>query len=300
MSAIKPITISDHFGGFSKDFSNNTLDQLKDSSSLINCEYIVDQRILSKYPNFRFRFDSNLWMNGNKITDLLKFKTAHNKKDIQNFICSFNGSDDVARQFLTSALYKFKWFDDNFCTKNFITFKDRVDGNLAQYFDNQSEEQFYRKFILHDNDELFGKVISCNYHKFDHLANIGILEDKINKSFIQLIGETLGVSYYPFVTEKIFYPIMCNTFWLAFAQPGYHKFVEQHFGIKRYNKIFDYRFDDIENPVVRLVELLTMLSKFQNLSTLDWDDLYNIESDTIYYNYDFVHSGKFKKKIAKL
>ena len=57
--------------------------------------------------------------------------------------------------------------------------------------------------------------------------------------------------------------------------------------------MFDYRFDAIQNPVERLVELMTMISKFSVLSSDDWKDLYLLEQDTIEYNYDHYFSKDY-------
>ena len=61
----------------------------------------------------------------------------------------------------------------------------------------------------------------------------------------------------------------------------------------RYDKIFDYSFDDILNPVERLVKLLETVRKFDALSTADWHDLYLMEYDTIEYNYDHYFSKTY-------
>jgi hypothetical protein len=101
----------------------------------------------------------------------------------------------------------------------------------------------------------------------------------------------MATSYHPFVTEKIFYSVATRGLFVAYAQPGWHAHVEKYYGFKTYNKIFDYRFDNIQNPVERLVELIAMLYKFKHLSKADLHDLYLIEQDTIEYNYDHAYSG---------
>jgi hypothetical protein len=68
--------------------------------------------------------------------------------------------------------------------------------------------------------------------------------------------------------------------------------LEQQYGLKPYHNLFDYRFDSITNPVVRLIELLGMVSKFEKLSAADKHDLYQLEKDTIEYNYHYYFSGK--------
>ena len=53
------------------------------------------------------------------------------------------------------------------------------------------------------------------------------------------------------------------------------------------------RNDTIQNPIKRLVELMSMVSKFSKLSTDEWTDLYLIEQDTIEYNYNHYFSKQY-------
>ena len=103
----------------------------------------------------------------------------------------------------------------------------------------------------------------------------------------------MATSYYPFVTEKFLYSVATRGLFLSYAQPGWHEHLEKYYGFKRYTKLFDYRFDTIENPIERLVELMSMISKFSVLSLDDWRDLYLLEQDTIEYNYDHYFSRRY-------
>jgi hypothetical protein len=105
----------------------------------------------------------------------------------------------------------------------------------------------------------------------------------------------MATSYCPFVTEKFLYSIVTRGLFLAYAQPGWHDHVEKYYGFKRYTKLFDYRFDAIQNPVERLIELMSMISKFSMLSITDWTDLYLLEQETIEYNYNHFFSGDYLK-----
>jgi hypothetical protein len=109
----------------------------------------------------------------------------------------------------------------------------------------------------------------------------------------------MATSYYPFVTEKFLYSVVTRGLFLAYAQPGWHAHLEKYYGFKRYTKLFDYRFDLIQNPVERLVELMSMISKFSVLSVHDWHDLYLIEQDTIEYNYNHYYSKDYLKCLEK-
>ena len=162
---------------------------------------------------------------------------------------------------------------------------------------------FYRKFIVDDADDaetFYQSTYGFNYTQFDHAQNLKILSNKINESCLQLVGETLGTSRYPFVSEKFLYPIINQTLWVGYAQPGYHEYIEHYFGFKKYERIFDYKFDSITNPVIRLVELCSMLSKFEKLTPTDWHDLYLLEQDTIEYNYDHYYSGDYLTTLKRV
>ena len=109
----------------------------------------------------------------------------------------------------------------------------------------------------------------------------------------------MATSYYPFVTEKFLYSVVTRGLFLSYAQPGWHSHVEKYYGFKKYTKLFDYRFDNIENPVERLIELITMISKFEKLTPVEWHDLYLLEQDTIEYNYDHYFSGAYHEQLNK-
>ena len=107
----------------------------------------------------------------------------------------------------------------------------------------------------------------------------------------------MATSYYPFVTEKFLYSIVTRGLFLSYAPPGWHGHIEKYYGFKKYTKLFDYRFDTIQNPIERLIELISMISKFSTLSIHDWNDLYLMEQDAIEYNYNHYFSGDYLKHI---
>jgi len=113
------------------------------------------------------------------------------------------------------------------------------------------------------------------------------------------VSETMATSYVPFVTEKFLYSVVTRGLFLSYAQPGWHAHVEKYYGFKRYTKLFDYQFDTIQNPVERLVELMSMISKFSILTIDDWKDLYLLEQETIEYNYDHYFSGSYLTKLKQ-
>jgi hypothetical protein len=298
------VVLFDHLGGFDANLTNCLLVTLtnqieKLSVSLpVNFFYcqILDDVVKNNYSNLNIEFDFReqhrvLWV---------PFASYNQHPDInyRNFICSFNGSDHISRKLLVAILEKFGYFTTNYCSKNFVFTKDKLDGHITDYVGDQ--DNFYRKFFIADNsDVFFNKVNSFGHTQYDHKQNIYNLESKITQSFLHIVSETMATSYVPFVTEKFLYSIVTRGLFLSYAQPGWHDHVEKYYGFKKYTKLFDYRFDAIQNPIERLVELMTMISKFAKLSTVDWHDLYQLEADTIEYNYDHYFSEKYLNCLKK-
>lgn len=291
------VRITDHLNGFDKNFRNEILDTIQHNCVNVYTTYFVDDRVQKNYPNLKFNFDFDEF----RPFFLEQYNTKFNTdKNFKNFLCSFNGVEHVSRQFLVGALKKFGWFNPDYNTKNFITFKERVDGNVDKFFEDPREADFYRKFILYDNhDRFYETTYSINWQRQHGQHNAQVLLEKFNQSFVHLVSETIATSWQPQATEKMFNAIAVKTLWVAYAQPRFYYWVEKFFGIKRFNRIFDYEFDLIENPVIRLVAILTMLSKFEKLSVADWHDLYLLEQDTIEYNYDWYLSGDCSKHIQQ-
>jgi hypothetical protein len=286
-----PMVLLDHLGGFSTDLTNLVLGSLPLEQSTVETEYIISSEIANKYPHIKFSLSYD---NKKKILD--KFADYHVHPDIKfsNFLCSFNGSDHVGRKLLVAILNQFGYFNPKYCSKNFIYNANTLDGHISDFV--HERDSFYQKFFVSkDSGEFSQTIYSFGHVRYDHAKNIYNLENKLTQSFLHVVSETIATSYYPFVTEKFLYSIVTRGLFLAYAQPGWHAHVEKYYGFKKYNKLFDYRFDAIQNPVERLVELVTMISKFNMLSADDWRDLYLLEQDTIEYNYNHYFSGDYLK-----
>lgn len=294
--------ILDHMGGFDADQKCWILDKiLQHNQQLqsIGTEYVLTKSIKDHYPGIDIRFDFDTWNRGNSIDTFSKYR-IHPKLDFQTFLCSFAGTDHVSRKLLVASLHRWSWFNTDTCSKNFQFTVDQIDGHLGDYVtDNQL--RLYRKFFLAEHSlDFFQRTNPFDYDRFDHSANIAKLAPKITQCFLHLISETLATSFYPFVTEKFLYSVVTRGLFLAYAQPGWHDHLEQFYGFKKYTRLFDYRFDTIKNPVERLIEMMSMLAKFSVLSPADWRDLYEMEADTIEYNYDHYFSGNYIKHLESL
>lgn len=297
----RDVLIYDHIGGFNSQGHNHILVRLNEALQgqirKIWHVQILDARTQSNYPNLDIGFDFRLQHKA--LWKPFESYRIHPTHEYKKFICSFNGSAHVSRKLLVAILHRMTWFDPMTCSKNFRFSVDELDGHLSDYLD-WGRQKFYRHFFVHENHkDFFNTIQSFGHVRYDHANNIYNLEKKLTTSFVHVVSETLATSYRPFVTEKFLYSVVTRGLFLAFGQPGWHTHLERYYGFKKYTKLFDYKFDDIQNPVERLLELMCMIAKFSALSADDWQDLYQMETDTIEYNYDHYFSQKYLKQLEQ-
>jgi hypothetical protein len=118
-----------------------------------------------------------------------------------------------------------------------------------------------------------------------------IFAPKILDSFITAVCEPVAQSYVPFPTEKFCFPIVNKSLWLSYAQPGYHKFLRDKFGIQQYREIA-YDFDEEPDPHQRLYKYILELLRLKNLSADDKFELYKLNQENIDHNFEIVTSGR--------
>lgn len=291
------VRIIDHALGFNSNLHCEVLDRIHEQTwhrRTVATEYVLDKQIQIRYPKFDFVFDINAWYQENGIDNLQTFEHS-TKTNLNSFACSFNNSPHVSRKLLTCAMHYYGLFDPETCSKSFTLQPYEVIGSLYDHVGGQAE--CLKKFFVgtqipdfYGTRYVFGPMVSA-----DHSRNQQHLKAKIDKSFLHIVSETMATSYYPFVTEKFLYSVVQKGLFVAYAQPGWHRHLAHYYGFRRYSKIFNYDFDNIQNPVQRLVAMLDMISKFKLLSPHDWQDLYQIEKENIEYNYEHFVTGRYLK-----
>jgi len=292
-----PIGVSDHLGGFDQHGICTPLYKINDYSlpgRTVLTEYLLPPDMADQYHNLHLVFNTEYWHSRNLIDPIYTY-TQHPLRENKKFLCSFNGNDHVSRRLLVLALNKFGWFDHDTCSKNFHLNQDVVDGNISDYVPHNL--RFYRKFFIPGDSEFYKKINSFGHHRLSHAYNIQHLEKVLTTSFVNLVSETVATGYQPFITEKFLYSVVTRGLFVAYAQPKWHQYLSCYFGFKQFDKVFDYSFDITPNPVERLVQLLSMLSKFSRLSPSDWHDLYLMEQDAIEYNYDHFFSKRYLEQL---
>jgi len=283
----------DHHYGYDKDLRNELFEKLDKRKHTIITHNITDEKVKKNYPHLHFKFSADMQ---DKL-NLCHFKNykKHPGINYNNFVCSFNGTNHVSRHLLSSILENQGYFNPHYSSKNFAINEDKILGHLNNLDLTENEIELYDKFFK-STDEFNNTIYSFGHVRFEHADNIYNLESKLTQSFVHIVSETMATSYHPFVTEKFLYSIVTRGLFVTYAQPGWHAHLEKYYGFKLYDKIFDYSFDSIQNPVKRLIKLIEMISKFSKLSVDDWRDLYFVlEKDTIEYNYNHYFSGDYIK-----
>lgn len=300
VSGHNTIILQDNLNGFDLNYRSSVLDELDIMVNKKNINvltsYIVNQQVKDNYQNFNFSLDFKYLKNLYNGFSQHRYDVGNS---FINFLCSFNGSMHVSRCLLVAILKKFGFFNPDYVSKGFSFELDKLDGYIQDYVGGR--DALYRKwFISDDSEDFFQKTNSIgSYLRFDHANNINQLKSQLTNSFVHLVSESMATSYHPFIGEKFLYSVVTKGLFVAYGQPGWHSVVEKYYGFRSYNKLFDYRFDEIMNPIERLVELVVMISKFSKLSPAEWHDLYCLENDTIEYNYDHYYSGDYLRCLSK-
>jgi hypothetical protein len=147
----------------------------------------------------------------------------------------------------------------------YVHFLNAIISDINSYIVNYQSDSIFNNITL----DFFQNINSFGHVRFEHDQNIRNLENCITQSFVQIISESLATSFVPYITEKFLYSVVTRGLFLSYAQPGWHDYLEKYYGFRKYTQLFDYRFDTIENPIERLVELMTMLSKFSHLTPME-------------------------------
>lgn len=106
------------------------------------------------------------------------------------------------------------------------------------------------KWTYHDGSKLVDEpdfiLNSCKAYEASNIPN------NFMRGFIDIVTEShTGVNEF-FMTEKTTKSIGCLKPFLAVCSPNYHKFLVDEFGFELYDEIFDYSFDSVYDPNMRV------------------------------------------------
>ena len=289
--------LEDSLDGFDSYYNNELLHFLNNQGYEITVHWQqqVVNAVKDRYQNLRFCYDHQ--QKYHIIFEPFENFITAPEQTFNNFLASFNGVGHVGRKLLVAALHKQRMWNNISCSKNFLYRAEELDGHISELSSNPRIDLKY--FITNDSD-LFGQtIVAHNPSSYAHNENINFLAPRIAQSFLNVVSECNATSYQPYITEKFLYSVVCRGLFVAYGQPGWHRHLSNRYGFRLYTKLFDYTFDMVTNPILRLINLIAMISKYQHLSKHDWHDLYLIEQDTIEYNYEHYHSKTYLDYMTK-
>lgn len=276
--------LDDHLGGFDHTLKNSVLDQIPPGSTCYT-EYILPSQVRKQYPQLNLKFSAWLALTGNHVFTVVDEVNKNSNlvtPNFKNFLCSFNRSDQLGRHWLIAALHQLGWFNPQYCSKHFKINPESVE--LCDWIDQP--KSFRRKKFY---DEIIGFDFESSW---DHRTNLQVLSPLIQDNFVTLASESFAAgTSVPFWTEKFLYPVANQRLWLSYASPGYHRFLHTYFGFRPYT-CFDYRFDYIKDPVIRLQTLLQSLEPFAEMTNQQWQKIYQDQWPIIQWNYEWLRSGQ--------
>jgi len=291
--------LGDNMGGFDDDVNNDILHKINDFAKSQDRRYniITDQRYTKKikdhYPNLNFVFSLEVFLAYSSLLELHDYK-QHPERNVDTFLCSFNASDHVSRRLLSSSLHRRGWWNNETCTKNFVIDEDSISAHVMEHCGDQ-ERRYIKFFLGPDSGDFFRYRTDGNSinDRFRHSKNIYNLEQHLVTSWLHVVSESIATSHWPIVTEKFVYSVVTRQFFIGWGPPGWHRYLRDQLGFRLYDKVFDYGFDEIANPIHRLCALLDSISGFACLDKLSWHDLWLMEHDAIEYNLDHYHSKNY-------
>lgn len=276
--------LDDHLGGFDNSYKNSVLDQIPPGSTCYT-EYVLPAQVRQQYPQLNLKFSAWLALTGNHVytvVDTVNKNLKLGKPEFKNFLCSFNRANQLGRHWLVAALDNLGWFNPQYSSKHF-----KVNPESTELCDFLPQPKSIKRKKFYDS------VYSFDFESsWDHCTNLKVLSPLIQDNFLTLASESFSAeTTVPFWTEKFLYPVANQRLWLAYASPGYHRFVHRYLGFRPYS-CFDYRFDYIQDPVVRLQTLLQTLEPFAKMTPDQWQKIYQEQWEIIQWNYEWLRSGQ--------
>lgn len=292
------IYLHDHLLGFDSDLHSTVLDHVQSCTHApmtVQWQNYATPELQSRYPLLKFGYHTGyLEQNWNHWFAPYLDRVP---SDLQGFMCSFNRQPHVSRQLLVTHLWRRGLWDARFISKHFKVDAQRIDHEVTHVMGGS--DRLYLKLFADAGDGDFLDLINGfrPLAAMNHRSNAQYLLPKVTGTWVHLVSETLATSYYPFVTEKFLYSVASRGLFLAWAQPGWHQHLRDYFGFQLYDRIFDYGFDAIVNPVVRLTHLVDGLQRLHRLSVADLDDLREWEKDRRDFNHHHFASGAWLRHL---
>lgn len=158
-----------------------------------------------------------------------------------------------------------------------------INNNLMDYgyvTYHQPENKIYPNFLYHNKAPIIFDEEKYSKSNINHFVEPYLYRN----SFIDIVGESSTDLEHYFMTEKTIRPICHMKPFITVAPAGYHKkYLRDYIGIKLYDEIINYDFDDESDLQTRINGIIKNLTYFiENSNKLDY--YYDLLSPKLEYN----------------
>lgn len=280
------------------DFLNAILEKVKENPNRKIHLYATGPfrfHIFKNHKNVTWEYDWQGQSIGEfyKLCNQNKFKQNINfLKNIEHTVCSFNGSFHWSRMFFILALYQSGLWNDKFCSKSkklIVRGRDMLSVLQSHGLEKimvDTKQKDFRKFLLHVNE--------FEYDRYNHFNNVKVLNNIMNKTFVNAISETYAEGLQPWITEKTFYGVVTKSLTLTLGQYKWYKVFNECYGFKNFN-CFDYNFDSNPDLFTRILSITDQLVKMSHLTKEEKQFVYENNKEVLEYNYHHFMSGEWIK-----
>ena len=108
-----------------------------------------------------------------------------------------------------------------------------------------------------------------------------VLPIEYQHAFMQLVGESTISTF--FLTEKTAFSLLYNKIFLVVGSKNYHRNLED-MGFKLFHSLFDYSFDSIDDPGLRIEGVIKNINKYRDMTMNELETLLQENIDIINHN----------------
>ena len=245
--------------------------------------------------NFHHAFASHDWYRGYKYNSEL---ISPNKRSLDKKYISFNrltSNARVYRSILISELVKRNILDQGFVSYNDVC----PDG--GSYQDNLDQAVINRLITPELAEEVKSNISSVkiplriDYQDQEFIPNHSFVlsaVEQTQRSFCYLVTETCYWESKYHLTEKIFKPIVSRMPFVLVGPVHNLKYLREY-GFKTFSKWIDESYDDIEDPIERMLAIGSTMEKICSHTLEELESMLAEMQEVLDYNYNLFYSNEF-------
>lgn len=116
------------------------------------------------------------------------------------------------------------------------------------------------------------------------------------KGFLDIVTESHYTHHHKFLSEKTIKSIGTLKPFLSLSSPGYHRYLEEEYGIKPYTELFDYSFDWYDSLEDRIDGIVENLIRIKNLTIEERHKIHDLILPKLIENKNKLRSYSFNKE----